>query len=74
LVEKTVITGLAYLWQHATTIDSWGHWIDLGPDKPGMTLQHRYRGQYWKNYQVNLKVVKSPVDIEILPAGKYRLV
>lgn len=51
-----------------------GVWIDLGNDKPGMKLQRRERGQDWKNYLVNRRVVKSPVDIEALPAGKYRLV
>jgi hypothetical protein len=48
-----------------------GVWIDLGDNKPGMKLQRRERGQ---NYLVERKVVISPVDIETLPAGKYRLV
>jgi len=51
-----------------------GDWIDLGNNKPGMKLQRRERGQDWKNYLVNRRLVKSPVDIETLPAGKYRLV
>jgi hypothetical protein len=55
-------------------INSSGHlgvWIDLGDNKPGMKLQPRERGQDWKNYVVNRKVVRSPVDLESLPAGEY---
>ena len=48
--------------------------IDLGKDEPGMVLQRRERGQDWRNYLINRRLVKSPVDIETLPAGKYRLV
>lgn len=48
--------------------------IDLGNNQSGMKLQVRERGQDWKSYLVNRKVVKSPVDIETLPAGKYQLV
>jgi len=51
-----------------------GVWIGLGDNRPGMKLQRRERGQDWKNYLVNRRLVKSPVDIETLPAGKYRLV
>ncbi len=50
--------------------------IDLGKDEPGMTLQREYReGGYlvWRDYLVDGKVVKSPVDIESLAVGKYRL-
>ena len=43
-------------------------WIDLGKDEPGMTLQ-RLEGRVWVDY-----VVKSPIDIERLPPGRYRLV
>ncbi len=50
-----------------------GVYIDLGKDEPGMKLQRRERGQDWKNYLVNRKVVRSPVDIEKLQAGEYRL-
>ena len=46
--------------------------IDRGENEPGMTLQ-RWEGK-WVNYKVDGKVVKSPVDIEKLPPGKYRLV
>jgi hypothetical protein len=46
--------------------------IDLGSNEPGMTLQREYRD--WVNYKVDGKVVKSPVDIDALPAGRYRLV
>jgi hypothetical protein len=37
-----------------------------------MTLQ-RWDGK-WVNYKVDGKVVKSPVDIDALPFGRYRLV
>ena len=47
--------------------------IDIGDNRPGMKLQRRERGQDWKNYLVNRRVVKSPVDIDVLLAGKYRL-
>jgi hypothetical protein len=46
--------------------------IDLGSNEPGMTLQ-RWAGK-WVNYKVDGKTVKSPVDIDALPAGRYRLV
>jgi hypothetical protein len=49
--------------------------IDLGSNKPGMTLQREYReGRYlaWRDYKVG-ETVKSPVDIDALPAGRYRL-
>jgi hypothetical protein len=46
--------------------------IDWGENEPGMTLQRR-EGK-WVNYKVDGKVVKSPVDIDALPPGKYRLV
>ena len=51
--------------------------IDLGKDEPGMTLQRRYRegGKLiWRDYTVDGETVKSPVDIDALPAGRYRLV
>ena len=51
--------------------------IDFGNDEPGMILQREYReggSRIWRDYKVDGKVVKSPVDIEKLPAGKYRLV
>jgi hypothetical protein len=47
--------------------------IDLGNDEPGMTLQ-RWDRNDWVNYKIDGKLVKSPVDIETLPVGKYRLV
>jgi hypothetical protein len=47
--------------------------IDLGKDEAGMTLQ-RLDGKEWVDYKVNRKLVKSPVDIDALPAGRYRLV
>ena len=46
--------------------------IDLGEDEPGMTLQ-RHEAREWVNYKVDGKVVKSPVDIDTLAFGKYRL-
>ncbi len=51
--------------------------IDLGKDEPGMTLQYRdaNNGQIvWLDYTVDGKAVKSPVDIDALPFGVYRLV
>jgi hypothetical protein len=42
-----------------------------------MTLQREYReGRYlvWRDYNVDGETVKSPVDIDALPQGKYRLV
>jgi hypothetical protein len=48
-------------------------YIDLGSNEPGMTLQ-RQDGNDWVNYKVDGKAVKSPVDIDKLPAGRYRLV
>jgi hypothetical protein len=51
--------------------------IDLSRNEPGMILQREYRdGRYlvWRDHKVNGKVVKSPVDIDALPFGRYRLV
>lgn len=50
-----------------------GIYIDLDKDEPGMTLQ-RFDGRVWGDYLVDGEPVLSPVDIEKLPAGKYRLV
>ena len=47
--------------------------IDLGRDEPGMILQYRNleRDQIvWRDYTVDGEVVKSPVDIDSLPAGR----
>ena len=52
-------------------------WIDLGKDEPGMVLQLRERegGIYiWRDYMVDGKAVISPIKIDTLPPGKYRLV
>lgn len=38
-----------------------------------MTLQRLEDGE-WVDYKVDGEVVKSPVDIDALPAGRYRLV
>jgi hypothetical protein len=46
--------------------------VDLGKNKPGMTLQ-RLEDE-WMDYKVDGKLLKSPVDIDALPSGKYRLV
>ena len=51
--------------------------IDWGRDEPGMTPQYRdfERGYIvWRDYTVDGEVVKSPVDIDNLPPGRYRLV
>jgi hypothetical protein len=47
--------------------------IDLGSNEQGMTLQ-RLEDCEWVDYKVDGEVVKSPVDIDALPAGRYRLV
>ena len=48
--------------------------IDLGKVEPGMTLQYGERGYIvWRDYTVDGEVVKSPVDIDALPVGVYRL-
>ena len=41
-----------------------------------MTLQHRAvkNGQiFWRDYTVDGEAVQSPVDIDGLPAGRYRV-
>ena len=48
-------------------------YFDSGNDEPGMTLQ-RCEDREWVEYKVDGKVVKSPVDIDALLAGRYRLV
>jgi hypothetical protein len=51
--------------------------IDLGKDEPGMSLQYRSvdRGHIvWCDYTVDGEVVKSPVDIDALLPGAYRLI
>ena len=51
--------------------------IDLGRDEPRMVLQYRdfeRRRLVWRDYMVDGEPVKSPVDIDSLPPGKYRLV
>ena len=45
--------------------------FDSGKDEPGMTLQ-RSEDHEWVDYKVDGKVVKSPVDIDVLPAGTVR--
>jgi hypothetical protein len=47
--------------------------LDSGKNEPGMTLQRR-EDREWVDYTVDGKVVKSPVDIDKLPAGRYLLV
>jgi hypothetical protein len=37
-----------------------------------MTLQYRDR-LIWRDYQVDGETVKSPVDMDALPPGVYRL-
>ena len=48
-------------------------YIDLGKDEPGMILI-RIDGRVWADYLVKGQRVLSPVDIEALPPGKYRLI
>jgi len=47
-------------------------YFDSGKDEPGMTLQRLDRE--WVDYKADGKVVTSPVDIDALPSGTYRLV
>ena len=50
--------------------------IGLGRDNPGMALQFRdvERGYVvWRDYKEDGETVKSPVDIDALPFGVYRL-
>ena len=47
--------------------------IDLGKDEPGMKLQRIERG-VWQDVIKDGELVLSPVDLEALPPGKYRLV
>ena len=47
-------------------------WIDYGKDEPGMVLQRLVK-RVWVDYEVGDEVVKSPVDIDKLPPGRYRL-
>ena len=46
--------------------------LEPGENKPGMILQRQYH-DIWMNVLMDGKMVKSPVDIDALPAGKYRL-
>ena len=49
--------------------------IDLGSNEPGMTLQYREDGKLvWRDVLKDGQVIKSPVDIDALPFGVYRLV
>ena len=48
-------------------------YIDLGRNESGMTLQRRERGKDWQDYRKDGKVVRSPIDIDELPSGRYRL-
>lgn len=51
--------------------------IDLGKNESCMTLQREYSEdgyRVWRDVRQDGKVVKSPVDIERLPWGKYQLV
>ena len=50
--------------------------IDLGSDEPSMILQreHREGGKLiWRDVMKDEQVVRSPVDIDALPFGVYRL-
>ena len=51
--------------------------LDLGKDEQSMILQYRdaERGYVvWRDYTVDGEQVLSPVDIDVLPPGRYRLV
>ena len=49
-------------------------YIDLGRDEPGMVLQRREGRDGWVDYLVDGKAVISPIKIDTLPPGNYRLV
>jgi hypothetical protein len=52
-------------------------WIDLGKDKPGMRLQREYREDghlVWRDFLLDGGNVTTPIVIESLPSGLYRLV
>ena len=46
--------------------------IDTGTNQPGSILQ-RLDGGEWRDYEVDGKPVVSPVEIEDLTPGRYRL-
>jgi hypothetical protein len=46
--------------------------IDFGSNDPGAILQRKEKG-YWHDYLVDCKPVTNPFDVEMLPAGFYRL-
>jgi len=48
-------------------------YIDLGKDEPGMVLQRQDRDG-WVDVIINGDVVRSPIKIDKLPAGRYRLI
>ena len=51
--------------------------IDLGSNEPDITLQREHReGRYlvWRDYTEDGETVKSPVDIDALLLGVYRLI
>ena len=48
-------------------------YLDSGKDEADMTLQ-RLEGREWVDVIEDGEVVKSPVKIDKLPPGKYRLV
>jgi hypothetical protein len=64
------------LWQHNRKISAGtdrGVYVNLGSDTPEKKVQ-RLDNREWKDHKKHGKPVKPPVDIETLPAGKYRLV
>jgi hypothetical protein len=48
-------------------------YIDLGKNEPGMILQQKDRRTDWRAFPKDDKPVISPIDLEDLPPGKYRL-
>jgi hypothetical protein len=46
--------------------------IDFGTHQPGAILQ-RLEKAVWKDYLVDGKQVREPIDLESLPPGRYRL-
>ena len=46
--------------------------IDFGTHQPGAILQRQEEGM-WKDYLVDGKPVREPIDLESLPPGRYLL-
>ena len=74
------VFAIPFPWQHNPMVVSGTYppiSINLGSNKPGLTLQRQYQegGRLiWRDVVKDGQVVKSPVDADGLPTGKYRLI